>query len=465
MKLSTTIFTVALAISSANASTIQPVDALITPSPSVPTTHSFDKRAKKVIINKDYQKALDEKERIAKGIESTSEAPKPWLRTIYGTIPEIVRPTVIAGVTFSAKPPKTTNGLEAWVSLNKDGSPKTIRPENKGGHIKKASPTYGTWFATATTKLYSHKELKAHNMAEDEIHEQVEYIDEDSTYHLLNPLIRCTPDYYKNKGLAKNIKSEPFCSPQDNASLKTEHTYFITWFSRFFDENVKNVRIHLSYVKETAMHKGLKRSLNETFENSTELELLDKRSSVLENGGKISQASFFISDWLENDDGYYPITIDPKWLGDKVYERKVLISIQPDNVDDEDFVHTKNPIVIEIAKKTKVSKGSLQDLKKLDEKQRLKMINSGEVDGFEDGIDYEAYIAMATMPTCVMLCALGMYFFVFINKKHTDLSHLKRRRFAGKNTTHKKLSLRSKKNKDYDALPQFSNDIEMTKHD
>ena len=49
---------------------------------------------------------------------------------------EIVTPTIIQGVTFNAQPPSTTNGLEYWVSLKDDGSPKTIKPQMKNGQIK-----------------------------------------------------------------------------------------------------------------------------------------------------------------------------------------------------------------------------------------------------------------------------------------------------------------------------------------
>ena len=60
---------------------------------------------------------------------TTSEVPKPWLRTIYSTKKEIVTPTVIAGVTFSAKPQPTKDPLQPWISLDKQGLPKTIKPK------------------------------------------------------------------------------------------------------------------------------------------------------------------------------------------------------------------------------------------------------------------------------------------------------------------------------------------------
>lgn len=433
-----------------------------TPAPQV------QKRYKEVIINKEYQKQQDAKKAKAEGKTSTSEVPKKWHRTIYSTQVEIVQPTVIAGVTFSAKPPTTTNGLEPWVSLNKNGSPKTIRPKNKNGHIQNGSPTYGTWFATPTTVVYSKEELKAHNMADDELYEHVEYIPEDLTYHSLNPILRCVPDYYGPKGMAKMDKTEPFCFPRENAVLLMDHTYFVTWFSRFFKDTAK-VRVHLSHIKESARHKGMKREEESSFfgrfkrnfvDKSTEnvLSIFSKRSSVIEKGGSLQEASFWSSEWLSNDAGFLPLDIKEEWFGPSDWYRKVLISIQPENVSDDEFDVMKHSIVVEFRKGAKVSKGTNLDLKKLEEKYAKEGIDYD----IEEGID-EKYYVMMTMPLMVMVAALGMYIFVRVNKKYTDLSHLKRRKYAGKNTKHRRVLF--KKKLDYLELPQFNEDIEMTKRD
>ena len=63
----------------------------------------------------------------------------------------------------------------------------------KNGQIKNGRPDYSTWFQTATTIVYNKEQLKAHNMADDEIFEEVKYIQEgDLENHLLSPIIRCT---------------------------------------------------------------------------------------------------------------------------------------------------------------------------------------------------------------------------------------------------------------------------------
>ncbi|GBL51417.1 hypothetical protein CJI97_001420 [Candidozyma auris] len=432
------------AISAVQAVAIKTVDAQITEAPAL------EKRAKDAIINKEYQKM----ESLKLHGSTSDEAPKPWVRTIYSTVVEIVTPTVVGGVTFSGEPPAETNGLEPWISLDKNGSPKTIKPKIKGGVTKNASPTYGTYFQTPVTKTYNKEELKAHNMKEDQIFEHVVWEKEDTTYHDLNPVIRCTPKLYKNKGMAKNISPEPFCFPRDDAVWKMDKTYFVTWYHRFFDEDVSKVKLHLSYVKEAARQKGMKRSLTEYVEDSMEKvkRTFGKRSQIMEKGGKISQKSFFTSDWIDKETGIYPVTIDPKWL-DTQWTRRALISLQPDTIPDDEFDHLKNSIVVELTKGAKVGKGHNLDLKKQEEKARLKALY-GDYYEIEEGIDYEKYIIMMTIPTCVLIAVMGMYFFIWINRKHTDLAFLKNVKFK-KKTRRSRLPFSKKNENKYTELPQW----------
>ncbi|CAX43474.1 hypothetical vacuole protein, conserved [Candida dubliniensis CD36] len=420
------------------------------------------KRIREVIINKDYAKNQAAK---TQSSSSTITPPPKWVRTLNDGKVEIVTPTIIEGVTFNAQPPTTTNGLEYWVSLKDDGSPKTIKPQMKNGQIKNGRPDYSTWFQTATTIVYNKEQLKAHNMADDEIFEEIKYIPEsDLQDHLLNPIIRCTPDRYKKKGIGKDKSTEPFCTPKDDARLTKDKTYFITWYSRFFDENkVNKVRIHLSNIKESLKQKGLKKRQSQQNNNNKLIELIDKRSKVLEMGGKVEDFSFFSSDWISNDQGYYPLFIDENWFGSE-YWKKILISIQPDNIPNDQFNFLENSIVVEIWKGVKVSKDHLIDLKKLEEKYSNRNMHDFEID---QGIDFEKYMIMMALPTCVLIFGIGMWLFVTINK--IDLSNIKKRKFARENTTHKKIPFKSKKkiNKDYDYdhLPQFNTELDELKHD
>lgn len=438
-----------------------------TPTSSVSEPIRLFKRVRDVIINKDYAK-----NQAAKIQSSTTETPPPkWIRTYDGKT-EIVTPTVIQGVTFSAQPPTTTNGLEWWVSLKDDGSPKTIKPQNKNGQIKNGRPDYSTWFQTATTITYNKEQLKAHNMADDEIFEEVKYIQEaDLETHLLSPLIRCTPDRYKKKGIGRDKSTAPFCTPKDNSRLTMGKVYFITWYSRFFDEDVKNVRIHLNYISEKWTQKGLKKrddnsteefvEDDDTTEDIVEASEIKRRSSVLEQGGKIS-SNFFKSDPIDVDVGWFALDISPDWF-DKEYWRKVLVTVVPEGYEDrEDYDVFQNSIVIEIWKGVKVGKGHLEDLKRLEEKYANRHIYDIEV---EEGINFDEYMMMIALPTCVVLAALGMWLFVRINK--IDLSKVKKRKFARDKTSHRRIPFISKKNKDnaYTELPQFSTELDNVKND
>ncbi|CAI5756848.1 unnamed protein product [Candida verbasci] len=432
----------------------------------------LSKRMRDVIVNKDYQKQQEAKKKLT---QSSTETPPPrWIRTRKDGRTEIVTPTIIQGVTFSARPPKTTDGLEPWVSLKDDGSPKTINPKYKNGRIKDGYPSYTTYFQQATTFTYNKEQLKAHNMAEDEIFTEIIYTEEeDLEDHFLNPIIRCTPDRYKMKGIGRDKSPEPFCTPKDTARLIMDKTYFVTWYSRFFDPTVKQIKLHFTNVKESLKEKGLrKREFNETAqekgekeeeeeeeEEKKDLALFDKRSRTIEKGGRI-QDSFFQTEWLDNELGYYPLYINESFFDKSytVFEKKVLISIQPDNIPDEEFDILKNSIVVEFSKGSIVSKGHLEDLKKLEEKYANRHMHNIEI---EEGIDYEKYMVMLALPTCVLIAAVGMYFFVTINK--IDLSHLKKTSFAGKKTTHRRIPFKTKKNTT--ALPVYKSDINGPKHD
>ena len=354
-----------------------------------------------------------------KDVGKTTEEVKPWVRTIYGTKVEIVTPIVIDGITFSAKPPPTPNPLQPWVSLNKEGRPKTIRPEIKNGHTRRASPDYSTYFKTASIRTYGYEELKAHNMDPNDIYEEEVFIDEDKTYLSLNPVIRCTPDRYFNKGLAKDIPSEPFCTPRENSRLKVGVTYFITWYTRFFEDEhsgkvADKVRVHLSYVKERLSEKGRhKRDI---------------------------PATFFSSEWIENVDGMYPIKVDQEWL-QGFYERRIVISVQPSYIPDEEFNPLQNGVLTYIILGARVFKKP---------KTQLTLEDSG----LEDEKWY--YVALS-IPTVIVVVVVIMYIFLQINSSYRDFSDVTRdalnrkRRVIGKLSSMKKYQ--RMKNHKYSELP------------
>jgi hypothetical protein len=360
-----------------------------------------------MVLQKRYQKVRAPKSTTT---TTSSETPKPWIRTIYDSVPEIVTPTVIEGVTFFAKPPENTDLPPPWVSLDKNGSPKTIRPQLKNGITKNASPTYSTYFQTATTVTYDYEQLKAHNMDPGQIHEEVEFIDEDPTYVSLNPLIRCTPERYRTQGIARDKSSAPFCTPYENVELAMGKTYFITWYTRHFPEDVEYVRLHFSYVKESLRTKGMKRD---------------------------TETAFFSSPWIENIYGFYAFEIQESWLLND-WKQQIGVSLQPRNVPDDEFDLLTNATVFKIARSTKVGKNTKESRARQDQ-------------GITDDSKY--YVIMS-IPSVICITALGMYIFLWITKGDRDISSVRRKVFKSQHKILGKFKPKSK-NKKYSELPQF----------
>lgn len=456
---------VAVCLGHAVCATLPPlgtVDALsvVTAAPEVVDDYELAKRGRDAKVNKDFQKLKDQKLMLADGKLLEEDVPKVWVYTHSDGEKEIITPTVIALVTFYNKPPKVDTDLQPWVSLNKQGQPKVITPQRAGNGVKKGYPTYGTWFAVPTQETHTVK---------GEEHVIDTYADEDEWEHKFDPLLRCTPERYGKKGKAKDKSTEPFCNPvEENKPYLVNHTYFITWYSGFFknDENddatASKVKVHLTAVKQAALRKGLKRDLVGSVKDSVKdtVNRLTKRSKEIEYGGKAAPKPFFSSEWILNTRGWYPLEIQEEWLG-KEEQRSVLILIQPDYTTDEDFNVMHKYVVIPIRRKTLVDKKNNKDIDSLEEKQANRYLGIHD----EDEDHYEKYYVMMAIPTCVMIAALGMYLFVFINRKLTDLSGLKRRSYARDKTTKRKLPWTLKKKRGgYSELPQF-NEGSSTKHE
>ncbi|CCE65941.1 hypothetical protein TPHA_0N01600 [Tetrapisispora phaffii CBS 4417] len=371
-----------------------------------------------------YKPVIEPKEKL-----TTTEQPKPWIRTIYESQVEIVTPTIIDGVTFSAKPETPENPLKPWVSLKNNGKAVTIKPELKNGITKKARPDYSTYFMDVTTKTYSYEDLKAHNMKEDEVHEEEIFIPEDGTYVNLNPIIRCVPDRYFEKGKAKNDKSAPFCTPHENNELKVDNTYFLTWYTRFFlDPNTNKyadkVKIHLTYVAEDPYEKGYhnKKRTDESTEDGT---------------------TFFSSEWLDNVDGVFPLVPQVDWLAG-TFERKIMISIQPNYITDADFSLFENGLFVYIIQGSRVFKQS---------KEQREL----EQAGLHGKKWY--YIAIS-IPSAVLVSVFCMYLFIRINKGYRDFSNVTAKALKKKHRVIGNISEMSKyknlKNRKYSELPTYS---------
>lgn len=358
---------------------------------------------RKAIANKEWLK--EESERLY-GTEE--ETPRPWLRTIYGTVPEVVTPYVVGGVTFAAQPPATTNGLEPWISIKKDGLPKTITPKMKNNVIENSFPAVRTFFQTASTITHHQSEIQAHNLGDDDTVEEVVMIDEDDTYVKLSPIQRCTPDYYYKKGIANMESSEPFCSPRDHQKMRAGATYFITWYSRYF-KKAENVRFHYAFVNEKSHDKGFdKRDLMDTALKQVDAEI-EELSGNLDFKGDVHGA-FYSSDWVHNNNGWFAVEVDKKWLRGKVY-KKVVISMQPDTIDDEDFSLLDAPHLFATFQLRESIGKNTKEMRKIQDRA---------------GTGDDVYYVIASVPTVVMISVLFMYGFLYINRKHRDLSHVKK---------------------------------------
>lgn len=378
-------------------------ETLSVEAPSTTILVKREAEPRKAIVNKAWLK--DESERVH-GTEQ--ETPKPWIRTIYGTVKEVVTPYVVGGVTFAAKQPETTDGLEPWISLKNDGLPKTITPKLKNGKIANGFPDVSTYFQTATTVIHHQSMLQAHNLNEDDTVEEVLMVDEDDTYVKLSPLQRCTPDYYYKKGIANMELSDPFCSPRDHEKMRVGLTYFITWYSRYF-EDVENVRFHYAFVNEKSHDKGFdKRDL---FSDS----LKDIDTEIEELSGNIDfkgavHGAFYSSDWVSNKNGWFSLEVDKKWLNNKVY-KKVVIAMQPDNVSDEEFSILDAPhLFATFQLRERIGKNTAE-MRKLQD---------------QAGTNDDVYYVIASIPTVVLIAVLFMYLFLYLNRSHRDLSHIKK---------------------------------------
>ncbi|CAN6615748.1 PMA1 stabilization in the Golgi protein 1 [Trichomonascus vanleenenianus] len=373
----------------ASAGCAQPIT---TPPPSPPQeTGVLDKRA-----------AVPKKGFVDKRPASTTsqESLSPWIRTVSGEV-ELVTPTVIDGITFSASP-KPLKTPPPWVSLKKDGTPKTISPRVKGGETRNPWPDYDTWFDTPVTVTHDLSEkIKDHKG--EKYHVEIKNVPEDNPDWQLNPLIRCTPDRYFNTGGGKK-NSDPFCTPNQNSLILLDKVHWITWYTRFFDKGDK-VRLHLVYVEDRG-------------------EPVTKRSL----GKRGTEVAFFTTEWMENK-GYFPLEIERDWLMDE-YEQMVVLSIQSKSMDDEEF-DLLNGTILRLRLGPTVKKPSKEDYAKL------------ELHRSEDGF----MMAFLTIPTVLLVFCCAYLLVVWYTKDIRKISGLKPR------------SRRLRKGK-YERLPSNTYELE-----
>ncbi|XBW36925.1 hypothetical protein QEN19_002504 [Hanseniaspora menglaensis] len=408
-------------------------------------------------------------------ISSTSLETKseilPWIRTIDLTTTTIitrVTPEVISLntkdiITISAKPTTTMDQLKSqlrhWVSIKKDGLPKTVKPKLANGHEVKNGGydliNYSTYFMTEKTITLSYEEMgKPKGMKPDEKHIETIKEFEDPSYEWdLNPIMRCFPENFNkmnpknqivykqdknNKDFETNVQltSEPFCAPKENTVWKMDKTYFTHWYYKFFydtvnEEYAEKVKIHLTYITESYKDQGM-----------------NKRGFAEDE-----QLSFWSSDWISNKQGYFPIYIDQAFLKDD-YEEKILLTIQPDYMSDAEFhplMSELNPVKLSIIRGNKIVKQNGDDLEFKHwgtEKQYSKY-----------GHGKTILEIIIIIPTVVFVAFIVMFIFVKINSKNRDFSSIKK--FKGSKLKNK-INLSKFKNHKYDELPMH--DMKPERH-
>lgn len=296
---------------------------------------------------------------------------EPWIRTVSGHI-ELVTPTVVDGITFSASP-RNVKTPTPWVSLKKDGLPKTIKPKVKGLETKNAWPDYEQWFDTPVTVTHDLSNAKGNKEGKTH-HKEVKMIPINQDELRLNPLIRCTPDRYFDKN-----KAGPLCTPQKNSNIVLGKTHWVSWFTRYFDSDEK-VRIVMAYVES----KGINR----------------KRDT---SG---SDPVFFESDWLDNDEGFYPLQIEKDWLLGQ-YNQLVGLGIQPQSVPDDEFDLLANGTILRLRMGPTVQKDRLVDPSSKD-----------------DGL----IMTIIALPTCVLVFFCFYMCFLYSTRDLRSVGHKSVRR-------------------------------------
>lgn len=394
----------------------------------------------------------------------------PWVRTIdltTATIVTRVTPEIISLntkdlITISAKPTATLDQLNShlrpWVSINKDGTPKTIKPKLVNGHEVKNGGydllDYSTYFMKETTKTFSYEEMgKPKGMDPDETEVEVVKELEDPLFEWdLNPIMRCFPGNFNkmnpknqivykqdknNKDAETNVQltSEPFCAPKENTVWKMGKTYFTHWYYKFFfdsinEEYAEKVKIHLTYITESYKDQGMnKRELSE------------------------DQLSFWSSDWISNKQGYLPIYINETFLKND-FEEKILLTIQPDYMSDVEFhplMTELNPVKLSIIRGTKIVKQNGDDLEFKHwgtEKQQSKY-----------GKGKTVLEIIIIIPCVVLVAFICMFIFVKVNGKNRDFSFVKKLKGS---KLKKNINLNRFKNHKYEELPMH--DMKPERH-
>lgn len=142
-------------------------------------------------------------------------------------------------------------------------------------------------------------------------------------------------------------------------------------------------------------------------------------------------------------DGVFPITIEQDWL-QGYYDRKIVVSVQPSHISDDEFNPLENGVMTHIMLGSKVAKLSEEDRVRIDAAI----------------YDQEWYYVALTAPTVVVVALVVMYFFLQLTRGDRDISDVtkdalsKKHRVLG--TFAKMKKYKNIKNHKYSELPKYN---------
>ena len=268
-----------------------------------------------------------------------------WVSTGSNGIRETVTATTIDGVTISASPAKSTDSAKAtpWVSLDGSGIPIMVTPSI-------VTPGGSTVSASPTAPSNY------------------------PTPVAIPPVLRCFGDRVpaENGGSSSIPPGHPFCSPLNGTEWLVGETYWITWDPTYWGgSDITQVKLFARY-----------------------LPIKDNEDQV------------FITDWLSNTDGYFPLTIlkDYRVRNTNGY---MFINMTPLVSSNSDADHTgtvSGPIIRVISSKSEAQ----TTISRLPSDNRKNSISTGS------GLSKGQLTAAILIPILfvIIMCAFGYYWFV-----------------------------------------------------
>lgn len=281
-----------------------------------------------------------------------------WTSTLANGALELVTMTIIDGVTISAPAPTTTDKSKPtpWVSVDGSGIPIAVTPTilTAGGSTVSTSPSPPTSYPTPNA---------------------------------IPPVLRCFGDRVpasNTDGKSTNPPGYPFCSPRNGTEMLVGETYWLTWDPTYWGANndIKFVKIYARYLPS-----------------------------------KNNEDQVFITDWISNADGYFPLTVldDYRIRGTNGYMFINLTPLVPDNSVATRVGTVSGPIIRVIASVSD-AQTTISRLPS-DNNKNTKNNNGG------GGISKGALTAAIVVPIVFVILMAGLGYYWFVLRRQSILAH------------------------------------------